>query len=51
MNSEYPREIIETYKSVGEIIELMATEICNLRGVNLTEDNIDRIIKEFMEEK
>lgn len=28
-------------------INSMATEICNLRGINLTDDNIDKIMKEF----
>ena len=26
----------------------MATEICNLRGIDLTDDNINKIMKEFM---
>jgi hypothetical protein len=25
----------------------MSTEICNLRGIDLTDDNIDKIMKEF----
>ena len=29
----------------------MAQEICNLRGLDLTDENIEMIIKEFMEEK
>lgn len=47
MNRGEPREIIETYKSVSEIMESMIVEICNLRGLDLTEDNIDKIMKEF----
>ena len=51
MNRGEPREIIETHKSVGEIMESMVTEICNLRGINLTEDNIDKIMKEFVDKE
>lgn len=29
----------------------MSVEICNLRGLDLTDENIEVIIKEFMEEK
>ena len=29
----------------------LSEEICNLRGLNLTDENIEMIIKEFMEEK
>ena len=31
-----------------KVIYLMAQEICNLRGINLTDDNIDKIMKEFV---
>ena len=27
----------------------MSTEICNLRGIDLTDDNIDKIMKEFVD--
>ena len=31
----------------SSFIKDMAQEICNLRGINLTDDNIDKIMKEF----
>lgn len=42
---------IETPYYLYDIIKDMATEICNLRGIDLTEDNIDKITKEFTEEE
>ena len=35
----------------SNIINKMSVEICNLRGLDLTDDNIRLIIEEFMEEK
>lgn len=35
----------------SDIIYKLAQEICNLRGLDLTDDNIRLIIEEFMEEK
>ena len=40
-----PIEFYEWY----DVIKDMATEICNLRGIDLTEDNINKIMKEFVE--
>ena len=42
---------IETLYYSYNVIKDMATEICNLRGIDLTEDNIDKIIKEFVDKK
>ena len=42
---------VETPYYSYNIIKDMATEICNLRGINLTDDNIDKIMKEFVEVK
>jgi hypothetical protein len=47
MNRGEPKEIISTYKSVSEIMESMIVEICNLRGLDLTDDNIRLIVEEF----
>ena len=33
------------------VIYKLAQEICNLRGLDLTDDNIEKIVEEFMEEK
>ena len=38
-------------RDYNNIMSDMATEICNLRGLDLTDDNIDKIMKEFKEEK
>ena len=35
----------------SNIIHKLAQEICNLRGIDLTDDNINKIMKEFEEEK
>lgn len=35
----------------NNVIKDMATEICNLRGIDLTEDNIDKIMKEFVDKE
>ena len=35
----------------SNIINKMSVEICKLRGLDLTDDNIEIIIEEFMEEK
>ena len=48
-----PNSDIEIYEWIEEDncnynIISMATEICNLRGINLTDDNIDKIMKEFV---
>ena len=40
-----------TYKSNSEIINSMAQEICNLRGLDLTDDNIRLIVEEFSKQK
>ena len=44
---------IEFYEWVDEQSKeyKMSVEICNLRGLDLTDENIEMIIKEFMEEK
>lgn len=44
LHSEDKMDTITYFKST---IEAMATEICNLRSLDLTDDNIDKIIKEF----
>ena len=33
--------------STQQSIYNMSVEICNLRGINLTDDNIDKVMKEF----
>lgn len=42
-------EIFELIEVSNETVYNMAQEICNLRGIDLTEDNIDKIMKEFVE--
>ena len=51
----------DTFKNleIFELIEVsnetvynnMAQEICNLRGLDLTDENIDKIVEELKEEK
>lgn len=41
-------EIFELIEVSNETVYNMATEICNLRGINLTEDNIKLIVEEFI---
>jgi hypothetical protein len=45
-----PDKIETPYYSYNAIKD-MATEICNLRGLDLTDDNIRLIVEEFEEEK
>ena len=44
---EEAKEIKVSYKSMSEIVDSMAQEICNLRGLDLTDDNIRLIVEEF----
>ena len=44
---EEAKEIKVSYKSMSEIVDSMAQEICNLRSMDLTDDNIRLIIEEF----
>ena len=37
--------------NVQQTINKMSVEVCNLRGLDLTDDNIENIIKEFKEVK
>lgn len=44
-------EVFELIEVGNETVYNMATEICNLRGLDLTEDNIDKIMKEFVDKE
>ena len=44
-------EIFEWIEVDNDVVYNMATEICNLRGINLTDDNIDKIMKEFVDKE
>ena len=48
---ENPMMLFEEDDDSYDVVLNMATEIYNLRGLDLTEDNIDKIMKEFVEEK
>ena len=45
-----PDQIEEPYYS-NNIVNKLSVEICNLRGLDLTNENIRLIVEEFMEEK
>ena len=45
-----PDQIEEPYYS-NNIVNKLSVEICNLRGLDLTDENIRLIVEEFMEEK
>lgn len=44
---EEEKEIKVSYKSMSEIVDSMAQEICNLRSMDLTDENIRLIMEEF----
>lgn len=50
LGEDYGLEIYEWIED-DTPLHKMAQEICNLRGLDLTDENIESIIEEFMEEK
>lgn len=44
---EEEKEIKVSYKSMSEIVDSMAQEICNLRSMDLTDENIRLTVEEF----
>ena len=47
LGEDYGIEIYEWIDSDSTLIYNLATEICNLRSLDLTDENIEMIIKEF----
>ena len=49
LGEDYGIEIYEWIDNDSTLITNLATEICNLRSLDLTDENIEMIIKEFSE--